>query len=121
MRTFCVAVRESSRLCRWKMKPIDLRTWTTLLLEFAETPEDWTGPIDDVQFDDLGCSQTELSAADWFEPLQPFRAAEQVLEEPADEDESVPLSEGAPAEELVPEDPGRIPTSKRPISIASSR
>jgi hypothetical protein len=100
---------------------IDLRTWTTLLLEFAETPEDWTGPIDDVRFDDLGCSHTELSAADWFEPLQPFRASQQVLEETADDDESGPLSEGVPTEELVPaEAPGRMPPSQRSSSIASS-
>jgi hypothetical protein len=28
--------------------------WTTLPLEFAEPPEDWTGPLNDVEVDDLG-------------------------------------------------------------------
>jgi len=53
---------------------IDAETWSTLRLGLAPPPEDWTGPVDDVQVDDLGYSTTEMTGADWSAPLQPFRA-----------------------------------------------
>lgn len=54
---------------------IDDETWRSLPLGLAEPPEDWTGPIDDVERDDLGYSETDMSAADWAEPLEPYRRA----------------------------------------------
>ena len=55
---------------------IDEDVWAALPLEFAEQPEDWTGPIDDVEVDDLGYTETDMTARDWLEPLQPLRAEE---------------------------------------------
>lgn len=55
---------------------IDEETWSTLPLEFAVAPEDWTGPVDDIEHDDLGYSETEMRGEDWGEPLQPYRAQE---------------------------------------------
>lgn len=54
---------------------IDAESWRGLPLERAEPPEDWTGPVDDVEVDDLGYSQTDMRGEDWEEPLQPFGAA----------------------------------------------
>ena len=72
---------------------VDLETWAALPLAFAEAPEDWTGPVDDVERDDLGYSETDMSGGDWAEPLQSLRAQEQrggeVSEAAADEDESI--------------------------------
>ncbi|HYK99896.1 MAG TPA: DUF6763 family protein [Steroidobacteraceae bacterium] len=54
---------------------IDAESWRTLPLGLAEPPEDWTGPVDDVERDDLGYSETDMSGADWAEPLAPHRPA----------------------------------------------
>jgi len=70
---------------------IDQETWESLPLERSEAPEDWTGPVDDVEVDDLGYSETEMKRADWTEPLQPVRVADESREEP--EPESEPESE----------------------------
>lgn len=53
---------------------IDEATWSTLPVALAEPPEDWTGPVDDVEFDDLGYSETDMRASDWEESLAPNRA-----------------------------------------------
>jgi hypothetical protein len=60
---------------------IDEEAWATLPLGLAEPPEDWTGPVDDVQVDDLGYSETDMTAADWIQSLQPFRPARESWEE----------------------------------------
>ncbi|HUN25758.1 MAG TPA: DUF6763 family protein [Steroidobacteraceae bacterium] len=56
---------------------IDAEAWAIMPLGFVEPPEDWTGPVDDVEHDDLGYSETDMRGADWAEPLQPFRAVEE--------------------------------------------
>lgn len=91
---------------------IDLETWMGLPLAFAEPPEDWTGPVDDVQHDDLGYSETEMSGADWAQPLQSVRVArddrdesEERWEETAAEGERDPEGEGAPEEPPVSDIP----------------
>jgi hypothetical protein len=60
---------------------IDEEAWATLPLGLAEPPEDWTGPIDDVRVDDLGYSETDMTAADWTQLLKPFRPARESWEE----------------------------------------
>ena len=87
---------------------IDQEAWTTLPLEFAEPPEDWTGPLDDVEVDDLGYTETEMTTADWSAPLQPIAPAAEAWEEPTDDTERDPEGEGMPEEELVPEDPSAM-------------
>lgn len=49
---------------------MDLDDWRELTLEPIEPPEDWTGPVDDVERDDLGYSETDMSLEDWREPMQ---------------------------------------------------
>jgi hypothetical protein len=66
---------------------IDEETWDTLPLERIEPPEDWTGPVDDVEVDDLGYSETEMRRSDWTEPLQPARVGEERREESGPEEE----------------------------------
>jgi hypothetical protein len=65
---------------------IDAEAWRSMTLERAGEPEDWTGPID-VELDDLGYSDTEMTAADWAEPLQPFPPQEEAWQDatPAEE------------------------------------
>jgi hypothetical protein len=53
---------------------IDRDAWSALPLALAAPPEDWTGPVDDVERDDLGYSETDMTGADWSEPLRQLRA-----------------------------------------------
>jgi hypothetical protein len=49
---------------------IALEDWYELDLEPAEPPEDWTGPLDDVETDDTDYTETDMEADDWDEPLR---------------------------------------------------
>lgn len=55
------------------IEEIERETWYGLPLETIEQPEDWTGPIDDIELDDLGYTETEMGGADWSEPLEEVR------------------------------------------------
>jgi hypothetical protein len=66
---------------------IDEETWAELPLALAEQPEDWTGPVDDVERDDLGYSETEITGADGSEPLRQLRAEGEAPGPSADEEE----------------------------------
>jgi Family of unknown function (DUF6763) len=56
---------------------IDADSWATLPLALAPQPEDWTGPVDDVERDDLGYSETDMTGADWSEALRQLRPVEE--------------------------------------------
>jgi hypothetical protein len=77
---------------------IDSETWSTLPLERCEPPEDSTAPMDDVETDDLGYSETEMAPLDWTQPLQPLRVEGESWEETEPEEERDALDEGAPEE-----------------------
>lgn len=49
---------------------IDEEAWTSLPLEFAEPPEDCTGPLDNVETDDPGITEAQIRVDDWSAPLQ---------------------------------------------------
>lgn len=49
------------------VEELDLDSWRELELEMIEQPEDWTGPIDDIERDDLGYTETNMSEDDWNE------------------------------------------------------
>jgi hypothetical protein len=80
---------------------IDDEAWRTLGLERVAAPEDWTGPLDDVEPDDLGCSDTEMRPADWNAPLQPISSEREGWTDTQTEDERDPLGEGAPEEPFI--------------------
>jgi len=82
---------------------IDADTWATLSIERTEPPEDVTAPMDDIETDDLGYSETDMSAADWQEPLQPLRVEEESWESTEPEEDTDALDEGVPAEPLAAE------------------
>lgn len=86
---------------------IDSLTWQNLPLGFAEPPEDWTGPMDNVEPDDMGYSETDMSAADWNAPLHSLRGEEQreAWQDSTAEDERDPLGEGVPVEPLALDNP----------------
>jgi Family of unknown function (DUF6763) len=52
------------------VEEVELGDWYGLRIEAIEPPEDWTGPVDDVERDDLGYTETAMRGADWTEPLR---------------------------------------------------
>jgi hypothetical protein len=77
---------------------IDGATWQSLVLERCEPPEDWTGPMDDIEKDDLGYSETEMKPADWAQPLQALQPGTEAWEETEAGEERDALGEGEPRE-----------------------
>ena len=57
------------------------------LAERSGEPEDWTGPLDGIEFDDLS-SDAEMTAADWLQPLQPFPPQEETWHQVDPDEES---------------------------------
>jgi hypothetical protein len=47
-----------------ELEELDLDAWYELPLEAIETPEDWSGPFDELEADDLGYDEEELSDED---------------------------------------------------------
>lgn len=84
---------------------IDVESWAMLPLERIEPPEDWTAPMDDVETDDLGYSDTEMRSGDWVQPLQPLPPPGEAWEDAEPEEERDPLGEGAPAEPFSEDTP----------------
>ncbi len=86
---------------------IDFDAWYALPLALAEPPEDWTGPVDDIEPDDLGYSETEMSEADWAEPLQPLRSeqSKEAWQDTTAEDERDAEGDGVSLEPLALDDP----------------
>lgn len=64
------------------VEEMDFDDWRELDIEAIEPPEDWTGPVDDVERDDLGYTETDMTAEDWAEPLEEKgKVAEEAEEE----------------------------------------
>ena len=72
------------------VEEMDLDDWHELNIEPIEQPEDWTGPVDDVERDDLGYSETDMTREDWEKPLreegQPTEEEEEKREEESEEE-----------------------------------
>lgn len=47
-----------------ELEELDLDAWYELPLEAIEAPEDWSGPFDELEEDDLGYDEEELSDED---------------------------------------------------------
>jgi hypothetical protein len=68
---------------------IEEEAWNELPLERSGEPEDWTGPLDGIDVDELK-SDTEMTAADWAEPLQPFRPRQETWQEDEEDPDEAP-------------------------------
>src|SRR5579872_6380577 len=51
---------------------IDRYSWGVMALARTEPPEDWTGPVDDVERDDLGYSDVGAEPPSLMQPPAPF-------------------------------------------------
>ncbi len=52
-----------------EIEEIDLESWYELNLESIEPPEDWSGPFDDLERDDLGYTDMSMHPDEWSNPL----------------------------------------------------
>ena len=50
----------------------ELENWYQQEIEPCEAPENWSGPLDVGNVDDLGTNITDTSSSDWDEPLDVF-------------------------------------------------
>jgi hypothetical protein len=50
------------------VEEIDLEVWKEMELVSVAEPEDWTGPFDDLEEDDLGDTETPRRPEDWNGP-----------------------------------------------------
>lgn len=69
------------------LEEMDSDDWHQLNIEAIEPPEDWTGPVDDVERDDLGYTETGMTPEDWGEPFaeKEVQMAEEEREESSEE------------------------------------
>jgi hypothetical protein len=95
------------------LEELESAEWFGMDLEPAAEPEDWTGPVDDVETDDLGYSETEMKEKDWQETLEANpKPAEEWQDETAEEERDE-LAEGTPKEELYSSEPPRTLRGRR--------
>ncbi len=57
---------------------IDLDAWYEMDLTPTEVPDDWTGPVDGVEKDDLGYTETEAEPEEYVEPAPKTRRSRRV-------------------------------------------
>lgn len=101
-----VAVDEDARTVEVQyfdgtVEELDLEAWSEMPIDSIEAPEDWTGPVDDVERDDLGYTEDQMQPEDWTRPLGEFNVeteTEQKLKENEGESED-DWGEGYPEEE----------------------
>lgn len=46
------------------LEELELKDWYTLHVEPIAPPKDWTGPMDDIERDDLGYRETDMAESD---------------------------------------------------------
>lgn len=80
------------------VEEVDASAWRDMDIETAQPPEDWTGPYDDVETDDLGMTETDMSTQDWRRSLEPVQPLEEPWQDARPPDELEEEEEGRPVE-----------------------
>ena len=65
----------------------DLDDWHSMSAEGIAEPEDWTGPMDNIETDDLTPVGTEMSPEDWDTPYEEEREKRSAGPRYSDEEE----------------------------------
>jgi hypothetical protein len=83
------------------IEEVDMVTWFSMELERAEAPEDWTGPMDNIERDDLGYNQRATSGSAWRKPLQDTPGVgSEGWENAESDDDDIESFEAQPPEEV---------------------
>ena len=59
------------------LEELELADWYTLNVEPIAPPEDWTGPMDDIERDDLGYSETDMAESNRSSHLKEWGPTEE--------------------------------------------
>lgn len=80
------------------LEEASLDSWYEMNLEIIEEPENWSGPVDYSEKDDLGGETSDTDMEDWNEPLEEitFKQEEETVPMQDDTDD---WGEGTPKEE----------------------
>jgi hypothetical protein len=95
------------------VEELELEAWRDLDIEEGEAPEDWTGPYDDIETDDLGYSETAMSPQDWRASLETLPTREETWQDARPLDEHSEEEGGRPLEQYLAESDVE-PTSEEP-------
>jgi hypothetical protein len=89
------------------LEEIELEAWYRLPIEPIEEPENWSGPLDVAELDDLGGTEvTDTRPEDWSEPLEEvIKQEERASEGIPEEEEEIASGEGSWEEEQLTEEP----------------
>ena len=79
---------------------LDLDAWYGMEIELTEAPENWSGPLDVAELDDLGTEVTDTSREDWAAPLEAVHVPERAAG--AEEESNEEWGEGHLQEEPLP-------------------
>ncbi len=73
---------------------VDLDTWFSMPLDPAEAPEDWTGPVDELDADDRAdLSGAGTTSRDWRSPIDDIPGqVQEAIESDESEDGSAPTT-----------------------------
>jgi hypothetical protein len=80
---------------------VDREEWRQFNAQPIEPPEDWTGPLDSIERDDLGYDDTAMTPKDWAEGIGEQRTRRLHEREDTEEGDDE-WGEGGPTEELRP-------------------
>ena len=87
------------------IEEVDMAAWKGMELELSEAPENWSAPVDNVELDDTGYSETQMSSADWREHIEENpRSSTEVWEDTSPGEERDDWGEGTPGEEVRPQE-----------------
>ena len=87
------------------IEEFELGQWFAMDLAQAAEPEDWTGPVDDVETDDLGYSETAMTDKDWRASLDVNRPPGEQWEDETSEEERDEGGEGESTEQPSDSEP----------------
>lgn len=80
------------------LEELELENWPDMELEVIESPEDWSGPVDDFEEGDLHYTETDMNRDDWRESLGEYsrtdsRSHQRSMADEFDEEEERPGKE----------------------------
>ena len=87
------------------LEELELETWYQLDLEPIAEPEDWTGPLDGIDQNELGYAVSDMQEQDWADSMREIKTTPEVPSDEAREMEGEDWSEGYPGEEPWEEKP----------------
>jgi len=100
---------------------VDAESWAALRVAPAEAPEDWTGPVDNIAFDDLGYSETGMKGSDWAAPLQALAVPQEAWQSTVDGSDHLLEVQDVPSADLSADSAAARDLARKATSVAGGR